>query len=83
MVRIVVLATIATIATAIANAESREALAQLARQQAGRTAGHRDAGWAQHTFLVGVRRGFRRCVVAGRGGCAKPVTCIGRESSQV
>jgi hypothetical protein len=80
MVRIVVLA---TIATAIANAESREALAQLARQQAGRTAGHRDAGWAQHTFLVGVRRGFRRCVVAGRGGCAKPVTCIGRESSQV
>jgi hypothetical protein len=51
MVSIVVLA---TTATAIANAESRETLAQLARQKAGRAAGHRDAGWAQHTFLVGV-----------------------------
>lgn len=50
MVRIVVLA---TIANAIANAESREALAQLARQQAGRAAGHRDAGWCStHSSLV-------------------------------
>ena len=59
MVRIVVLA---TIANAIANAESREALAQLARQQAGRAAGHRDAGWVQHAFLVGVSpRGPQVC----------------------
>jgi len=71
MVRIVVLA---TIATAIANAESREALAQLARQQAGRAAGNRDAGWAQHASLV-FRRGFRRCVVAGRRLSSCPQHC--------
>jgi len=52
------------LATAIANAESRESLALPAEQQSALTA-HRDAGGAQHTALGGVRRPRLRMANAG------------------